>query len=266
LNAAGTANQFFISDELGAAATSSVLVRDFDLAGRADVLAVNSSGVRLFANPSAANGTFALHPQQLATPAARGAAAGRFSSDERIDVAIVGDSLGVFVNDGSGSFGSGDWTPPTLTLRGEPTVTLTIESPYADAGATAADDIDGDLTSRIVTSNPVNTALLGTFTVSYAVSDLSGNAATPITRTVIVQAREPSGGGGGGALGLEVVLALLLAGWLARRARADVSGGRRAALQGIERQLRRRAAPCARELPSHERGLTGAPLGDQRLP
>ena len=41
--------------------------------------------------------------------------------------------------------------------------------------------------SRIVVTNAVNTALLGTYTVTYAVSDLSGNAAAPVTRTVNVQ-------------------------------------------------------------------------------
>ena len=102
-----------------------------------------------------------------------------------------------------------DTTPPTLTLRGAPSVTLTVDSPYADAGATAMDSTDGDLTSRIVVVNPVNTALVATFTITYSVSDLSGNAATPVTRTVTV-APQAEGGGGGGGVGIEFVLALLL--------------------------------------------------------
>jgi hypothetical protein len=56
----------------------------------------------------------------------------------------------------------------------------------------------------------VNTALVGTFTVTYSVSDLSGNAATPVTRTVTVQPQPAAGGGGGGGVGLEFALALLL--------------------------------------------------------
>jgi hypothetical protein len=118
-----------------------------------------------------------------------------------------------------GNFGSGDTTPPTLTLRGAPNVSLTIDSPYVDAGATATDSTDGDLTSRIVVDNPVNTALLGTFTITYSVSDLSGNAATPVTRTVTVEP-QLGGGGGGGAVGMEIALALLLlAMWRARSSR-----------------------------------------------
>ena len=58
--------------------------------------------------------------------------------------------------------------------------------------------------------NPVNTALLGTFTVTYSVSDLSGNAATPVTRTVTVVPEPAAGGGGGGSVGIEFALALLL--------------------------------------------------------
>ena len=71
------------------------------------------------------------------------------------------------------------------------------------------DSTDGDLTSRIVVVNPVNTALVATFTITYSVSDLSGNAATPVTRTVTV-APQAEGGGGGGGVGIEFVLALLL--------------------------------------------------------
>ena len=58
--------------------------------------------------------------------------------------------------------------------------------------------------------NPVNTALLGTFTITYSVSDLSGNAATPVTRTVTVEPHPAVGGGGGGAVGIEMAVALLL--------------------------------------------------------
>ena len=102
-----------------------------------------------------------------------------------------------------------DTTPPTLTLRGASTVNLKIDSPYTDAGATATDSVDGDLTSRIAVVNPVNTALLGTFTITYSVSDSSGNAATPVTRTVIVAPQPAEGGGGGGAVGWPFALLLV---------------------------------------------------------
>jgi Domain of unknown function (DUF5011) len=104
---------------------------------------------------------------------------------------------------------SRDTIRPTLMLRGPPSVNLTINSPYADEGATATDSHDGDLTSRIVVVNPLNTALLGTYTITYSVSDLSGNAASPVTRTVTVGPNSAVGGGGGGAVGWSFALLLL---------------------------------------------------------
>ena len=92
-------------------------------------------------------------------------------------------------------------------------------SPYTDAGATATDSIDGDLTSRIVVVNPVNTALLGTFTITYSVSDLSGQCGDARDAHGHRGNREPAvgGGGGGGGIGIEFALALLLlAIWRAR--------------------------------------------------
>ena len=213
LNTSGAAGQFFVSDELGAAATTALLVRDFNVDTRSDVLAVNGNGVRIFTNAGAGNGTFALHPQQLATPGARGAAAGKFNSDDRVDLAVVGDDdVTLFVNDGTGNFGEPDSNPPVIQLRGDAIVNIIIDAPYSDAGATATDKEDGDITSRIVVTNPVNNTLLGTYTVTYAVSDLAGNPAVPVTRTVNVQPQPAAtDGGGGGALGLETLLALLMA-------------------------------------------------------
>jgi hypothetical protein len=220
LNASGAAGQFFVSDELGAAATTALLVRDFNVDTRADVLALNGNGVRIFTNAGAGNGTFALHPQQLATPGARGAAAGKFNNDDRVDLAVVGDGVTLFINDGEANFGEPDSNAPVIQLRGDATVNIIIDAPYSDAGATATDKEDGDITSRIVVTNPVNNALLGTYTVTYAVSDLAGNPAAPVTRTVNVQPQPAAtDGGGGGAVGLETLLALLIGSAFAARRR-----------------------------------------------
>jgi hypothetical protein len=101
-------------------------------------------------------------------------------------------------------------------------VNVTIDGAYTDAGATANDAEDGDLTSRIVVTNPVNTALLGTYTITYAVTDLSGNAAQPVTRTVNVVAQPAAEeGGGGGALGFATLAALLLAALVTARRRRN---------------------------------------------
>ena len=75
---------------------------------------------------------------------------------------------------------------PVITLIGRSTVDTVKESTYQDQGATAFDSVDGDITSSIVTVNPVNTANIGTYTVTYNVTNSGGVAATQVTRTVIV--------------------------------------------------------------------------------
>jgi hypothetical protein len=79
-----------------------------------------------------------------------------------------------------------DTTAPVITLLGDDTVTVEVGSVYTDAGATAIDNYDGDITSSIVTVNPVDTNAVGTYIVTYNVSDASGNAAVEVTRTVNV--------------------------------------------------------------------------------
>lgn len=45
-------------------------------------------------------------------------------------------------------------------------------------GVSAADNVDGDLTSRIIVSGDVNSEVPGTYLVTYTVTDLSGNTAS----------------------------------------------------------------------------------------
>jgi hypothetical protein len=80
-----------------------------------------------------------------------------------------------------------DTTPPAITLNGDSTVKVELGSTYSDAGATATDDVDGNLTDSIkIDKSAVNTAVLGSYTVTYNVSDSSGNTAAEVTRTVNV--------------------------------------------------------------------------------
>jgi hypothetical protein len=78
-----------------------------------------------------------------------------------------------------------DTTAPTITMTGTSPVTVEAGSTYIDAGATASDIVDGDLTSSIVVTSTVNTAVPGSYTVTYDVSDTAGNTSTA-SRTVIV--------------------------------------------------------------------------------
>lgn len=78
--------------------------------------------------------------------------------------------------------------PPVITITDylNPPNTIDLGSIYVDKGATATDFIDGELTSKIVTNNPVNTNKPGTYYVTYNVRDSAGIAAKTATRTVVV--------------------------------------------------------------------------------
>ncbi|MBT6462457.1 MAG: DUF5011 domain-containing protein, partial [Opitutae bacterium] len=80
-----------------------------------------------------------------------------------------------------------DTTAPVITLIGDASVTISAGDSYTDAGATASDDTDGDISANITPDGAVIANTPGTYTLSYDVSDAAGNAATQVTRTVIVQ-------------------------------------------------------------------------------
>ncbi|WP_018970285.1 immunoglobulin-like domain-containing protein [Rubritalea marina] len=80
-----------------------------------------------------------------------------------------------------------DTTAPTITLNGASTVTLTRGGNYSEQGATATDNVDGDLTGAISITGSVNTLNSGSYSINYNVSDAAGNAATTITRTILVE-------------------------------------------------------------------------------
>jgi VCBS repeat-containing protein len=213
-----TGAQFVLVGQLGAAPTNDVLAVDTNADGAVDVVAINATGGhRVYVNDG--TGQFVLHPEQFVSTGALSSLAGRLGADERLDLAVAGTAgLEVFYNDGRGNFGRGDTGSPVIQLQGQPSVQVTVETAYTDAGATATDDIDGVITSKITVTNPVNTAILGTYTVTYAVADSSGNAAVPVTRTVTVAPRTGTGGGGGGTFDLGP-LALVAALWLIRMLR-----------------------------------------------
>ncbi|MCX6731473.1 MAG: DUF5011 domain-containing protein, partial [Candidatus Parcubacteria bacterium] len=80
-----------------------------------------------------------------------------------------------------------DTTAPVITLLGITPMTIEGGSIYTDAGATALDNVDGNVTLLIaVVGLPVNTSILGSHTITYDVSDSVGNPATQVTRTVNV--------------------------------------------------------------------------------
>ncbi len=114
-----------------------------------------------------------------------------------------------------------DETPPEITLTGSAMVTVDCGSAYTDAGATATDDVDGDLGS-VSGVGTVDTNTPGTYAITYDVSDAAGNQATQVIRTVVVQNNCPAppdtcdkleiifccapGGATGGGLGGDLIV------------------------------------------------------------
>lgn len=103
----------------------------------------------------------------------------------------LGDTtVNVSVTDSGGGTVSGsfvvrvrDTTPPAITVLGANPVTVAVDASYSDAGATALDSVSGSVVAA--PSGAVNTAVPGTYTITYTASDAAGNSATA-TRTVTV--------------------------------------------------------------------------------
>jgi hypothetical protein len=75
---------------------------------------------------------------------------------------------------------------PVITLLGQQFVAVNKGTTYVDAGATANDEEDGDLTDEIETFNSVNTNVSGYYIVAYSVVDSDGNKNENIGRMVVV--------------------------------------------------------------------------------
>jgi hypothetical protein len=68
-------------------------------------------------------------------------------------------------------------TPPAITLMGDSHITAYKGETYTDQGASATDNEDGDLTSKIQMDGTVGTAP-GVYTLNYSVTDKEGNYAS----------------------------------------------------------------------------------------
>ncbi|MDH3325522.1 MAG: DUF5011 domain-containing protein [Gammaproteobacteria bacterium] len=80
-----------------------------------------------------------------------------------------------------------DITPPFITLIGDNPLNLFVGDTYVEAGATANDPEDGNVSANIiVNASNVNTAQAGTYQVTYNVADSTGNNAVTVNRDVTV--------------------------------------------------------------------------------
>ncbi|MDB4765035.1 DUF5011 domain-containing protein, partial [Akkermansiaceae bacterium] len=77
-----------------------------------------------------------------------------------------------------------DTTSPVITLVGSE-VTIEVGTPYQEPGATVSDNYDTGL-SATIDSGAVNTSVVGSYPVTYNVTDGNSNVAQQVTRTVNV--------------------------------------------------------------------------------
>ena len=80
-----------------------------------------------------------------------------------------------------------DTVVPVITLKGDAVMNLTVGDTFTEPGFTAIDDVDGDITGAVVVGgDTVDTSTVGTYTITYNVSDATGNEAAKVSRTVVV--------------------------------------------------------------------------------
>ena len=154
------------------------------------------------ASLSIAQGSSFTDPGATANDDRDGNITGRIAVSGSVNTAVAGSyTLSYNVKDAAGNAASTvtrtvtvtarDSVKPVIALNGSATLSIVQGGSFTDPGATASDDRDGNITSRIAVSGSVNTAVVGSYTLSYNVKDAAGNAATTVTRTVNVSASNP---------------------------------------------------------------------------
>ena len=128
------------------------------------------------------------------------------TSSGTVDTATEGTYLITYtVSDAAGNIASTtrtvivnsslDTTAPVITLIGSSTINLTVGDTYTDAGATATDDVDGDITSSIIVDGleafyaelASGESMDVPHVITYSVTDTAGNT-TEVIRTISVSA------------------------------------------------------------------------------
>ncbi len=79
-----------------------------------------------------------------------------------------------------------DTTPPVVTLSGAATMSLNVGDTFTDLGATALDNVDGNLTSKIVETGAVDTTTAGLYTLVYSATDAAGNTGSASRAVTVV--------------------------------------------------------------------------------
>ena len=84
-----------------------------------------------------------------------------------------------------------DDVAPIITLEGEASIELGQGRDYIERGATAEDNVDGELTVTNIIGGDFDTTVLGTYQVTYQISDGAGNESETVTRSIEVVEPRP---------------------------------------------------------------------------
>lgn len=79
-----------------------------------------------------------------------------------------------------------DTTPPDILLIGEKEIIINVGTKFNDPGATAVDNVDGDITSNIKVSGNVNSNASGDYNLVYSVIDNAGNKSEVIRMVRVI--------------------------------------------------------------------------------
>ena len=82
-----------------------------------------------------------------------------------------------------------DMVPPTITLKGDTAVYVKLGETFTDEGCVANDNIDGDISDRIIITGSVDNSKVGQYNLVYQVTDNSGNK-TEVIRAVYVYEKQ----------------------------------------------------------------------------
>lgn len=78
-------------------------------------------------------------------------------------------------------------TAPVIELKGEPVLTIPVNTAFVEPGVLAMDAEDGDITSAVYSNSmQVDTGKPGKYEIIYRVTDSANKAAEPVKRIVIV--------------------------------------------------------------------------------
>ena len=82
-----------------------------------------------------------------------------------------------------------DTVAPVITLKGDTQLTIQYDDTYIDAGATALDSVDGDVT--IAVDGEVNNSIVGSYILTFTATDTSSNSSSVIRTINVVDTIAP---------------------------------------------------------------------------